>query len=131
MLQALKNFEILEILGTLIDAPFLFLVHITCPAVSEEHYSRYWTMVTPIPASCLIWFCAHPVFDMTYVYYALPVGIVLTILLVIVLPWDGSYPRWGIILTIIGVVMGLSWSYIMIEVLIDVLDSVGIVLNLQ
>lgn len=64
-------------------------------------------------------------------YYPLPAGLVLTIILALSLPKDGSYPVWSLVLTVLGVIGGLCWSYLLIELLIDILDSLGIILNLE
>lgn len=68
---------------------------------------------------------------MSYLYYPLPAGIIVTIIFYFALPSDGSYPRWSMLLTVLGVIAGLMWTYIIIELLIDILDSFGILLNLD
>ena len=85
----------------------------------------------PIPGFLFAWFVVHPTFDLTYIYYVLPMGIIFSIIMAIVLPRDGSYPSWSMILTVGAVLSGLMWSYLMIGVLIDLLNCVGILLNLE
>lgn len=84
-----------------------------------------------IPGTFLGWFCIHPQFDWTYIYWCLPVAVVLTVIMAVALPWDGSYPCWWPVLTILAIASGLAWTYILVEILIDILNGVGIILNLD
>lgn len=125
------DFDLLEFIFEIIDTPFEWLMKITCPPVNDEQYDRLRTLAYPIPGLFLIWFCCHPVPDFTFLMYPLPLGILFTIIFFFALPKDGSYPSWGLVLTFLGVLGGLCWSYLMIEVLIDLLNSVGLILNLD
>ena len=114
-----------------LDLPFVILLKLTALPVVKEQYSRMRCIIYPIPGLFFAWYIFHPTIDITYLFYPLPAGIILTILFAVILPKDNEYPSWNIILTVGGVISGLMWSYVLIEGLIDLLDAVGIILNLQ
>lgn len=119
------------LISEIVDFPYVYILKLTCLPVNEEAYSRFWTVLYPVPGLFFIWFVLHPVFDMTYIYYVLPLGIILTIVMYFVLPSDGRPPRFMMLFTVLGVIAGLMWTYVIVEVLIDILDSFGILLNLD
>ena len=114
-----------------LDLPFVMILKITALPVVKEQYSKIRCVIYPIPGLLFAWYIIHPEIDTTFLFYPLPAGILLTILFAVILPQGDEYPSWNIILTIGGVIAGLMWSYLMIECLIDLLDSIGIILNLQ
>lgn len=114
-----------------LDLPFIIAMKLTVQPVSEKQYWKVTSVLAGFFGPMFMWFCIHRIVDMTYVYYALPVACGLSFLLLIALPWDGKYPSWNILLTTLGVATGLFWTYIIIEILIDILNGVGIILNLE
>ena len=114
-----------------IEAPYLWALYVTCLPAMKEQYSRLRCIIYPIPGFFFAWFIVHPDLDETYLYYVLPVGVLCTLIMWLVLPKDGSYPKWGMVLTILAVISGLMWSYLLILILIDLLNAVGMLLNLE
>lgn len=123
--------SLLDSIIHIIEMPFLFILYLTALPVDEEQYSRLRCLIYPVPGFCFIWFVLHPTFDLTFIFYVLPLGIVGSLVMWLVLPADGSYPRWSMVFTVMSVVSGLMWSYLLINNLIDLLNVAGMLLNLE
>ena len=120
-----------EMIFDVIDFPFQILLKLTCVPVNEEEYSKTKCCIFAVPGMIFYYLTIFQTVDLSILYYPLPVGIVLLIIFLVALPDDGTMPSWGIVLSILGVVSGLMWSYLLIGTLIDLLGVIGVVLNLS
>lgn len=113
------------------EYPFFFLLYLTALPTDEENYSKLRCMVYSIPGTLFMWYVFHPILDSSYVYYALPLGFTVFILFAYTLPEDNKPPKWFILISLLGVISGLMWTYLLIGYLIDMLELLGVVLNLE
>lgn len=112
------------------EIPFFFILYLTALPTNEEHYSKLRCLVYSIPGMVFMWFICHPELDETYIHVALPAGGTLFLIFAYTLPDDGKPPKWFIVICLMGVVSGLMWTYLLIGGLIDMLELLGVVLNL-
>lgn len=112
----------------ILDLPAEYIFYLTALPVSEEQYSKVRCLVFSIPGTFFTWWVFHPEIDMTYIYYALPTGVVIFLIFLITLKEEP--PKWSMILTILGVISGLLWTKVLVGILIDMLNTLGVILNL-
>lgn len=120
-----------DIIIEIFEYPFLFLLYLTALPTDESHYSKLRCMVFCFPGMIFFWYICHPNIDLTYVYIALPAGAALFLLFAYALPDNQKNPSWYIIISLIGVISGLMWTYILIGVLIDMLEVLGVLFHIE
>lgn len=121
--------SVLGKINHILDIPAEYILYLTALPVSEEQYSKLRCLIYSIPGILFTWWIFHPEIDMTFVYYALPVGVLLFIIFLVALPKDKP-PKWSMFLTIMGVASGLMWTKVLVGILIDMLNTLGVILNL-
>ncbi|PCH45325.1 MAG: hypothetical protein COC23_08025 [Hyphomicrobiales bacterium] len=74
----------------IVEFPFSCLLYLTVLPSVQEQYSRLRCIIYPIPGLFFIYYLFHPELDMNYIYYVLPLGMVLTIVMAVSLPSDSQ-----------------------------------------
>lgn len=77
-----------------------------------------------------IYWVVHPALDLTYLYIPLPIGLIFLAFFWLKLPADNKIPTFHIWIVFMGVLAGLLWTKVMIGLLIDILSTLGVILNL-
>ena len=113
-----------------VEQPYLWALYFTACPVLDEQYDKIRLVYFPVTGSLFYWYIIHPTIDETYLYYPLPVGLVFSFLMMYILD-PLTPPKWSIVFTIIGVVSGLAWTYLLVGILIDLLGVLGLILNLD
>lgn len=125
----MKDRSTLDKISHVLSLPAEIILYLTATPASEEQYSKTRCIVFCIPGTLFTWWIFHPELDMTFIYYALPVGALLMVIFMITLPQDKP-PKWFMLLTIMAVASGLMWTKVLVGVLIDMLNTLGVLLNL-
>lgn len=128
--KEMKDRSVLDKISHVLSLPAEIILYLTAPPASEEQYSKTRCILFCIPGSLFSWWIFHPEFDMTFIYYALPAGLILMAIFIVALPQDKP-PTWFMLLTIMAVISGLMWTKVLVGVLIDMLNSLGVILNLS
>lgn len=77
--------RLLEIIIHIFEYPFLTLLYFTALPVSNSHYSKLRCVLYPVPGFCFIMFVVKKSFDMDYLYYPLPAGLLVSVIFLMVL----------------------------------------------
>ena len=116
-----------------VEWPYFMLLYLTNLPCQEEQYSRLRCMVWCYPGTFFLWYVFHPVIDITYIYYALPAASAIFVIFAFTLQWDrdDEPPSWFILISLMGVVSSLAWTYLIIGALIDLLGVIGVIFNID
>lgn len=118
----------------IIDFPFLIVAYFTLLPTEKEHYSLLRCLLFSFTGTGFIFFV---MFHLDWSYFVLFSWVTLAMLYfslhLIILPRDGSLPglkalQW---ITVNGVMSSVFWMYFMIELLISLLNTIGMVFNLE
>ena len=113
-----------------IEQPFMWILYLTSCPVLDEQYDKLRHVYFPVTGSLFYWYIIHPTFDATYLYIPLPIGLVVSMFLMYILD-PLQPPKWSIIFCLFGVISGLAWTYLLVDILIDLLGVLGLILNLD
>ena len=114
-----------------ISAPWEFLLYCTVPPVVEEEYSFQRLMVWPIPGVYLFFMVFTKTFySWAHLYIGLPIVAAIYIVFLLTLNKE-TPPKWFMVFTCIGVIDGLMYTYLLIGILVDLLNTIGILLCLD
>lgn len=105
-------------------------MYLTALPCDTHNYSKKRCLVWSIPGPMFMYWVVKGVVDLSYLYIPLPIGVLFLVFFWLKLPSDGSYPKFHMLLVILGVVSGLMWTKVMVEILIDILETLGVILNL-
>lgn len=128
--KPVHKMNLLERFLHIVEYPFVKILLITALPVSDHHYSKMRCVIYPIPGFIFIWFVFLKEINLTYLYIPLPIGILTSVIFYFVLD-PKKPPKWSIAFTIMGVISGLMWTYMLIGTLIDMLDVFGLIFNLE
>ena len=127
----LREKKLFDQILTILDYPFQFILYFTAAPCNDHYYSRTRTILFPTTGFVFYYFVMMKTIDMNLVYYGLIPGLVLSFIFLITLPKDGKMPDWSIALVILGIISGLIWTYVLIGLLIDLLNCMGVIMNLD
>jgi len=121
---------ILEWFKVIVELPCNWLFWLTALPVEEDGYSRTRALVwVPFGVYLWTWCFTKEWYGMIYLEVWLPLVIVLYALFLTTLTQEA--PRWFMFFTIVGVVAGLMYTYIFCGILIDMLNTFGVLLCLD
>lgn len=119
----------------IIDYPFLILTYLTILPTTKEHFSKMRCLVWIIPGiSFFCWMVVSKIPNWKWLYIGGPIAVVLAIIFVVFIPMDSSIepPGWvQLLTTFIGCANSCTWMYLLIELLIDLLNTVGLAFNIE
>lgn len=125
------DLTIIQKLMKCVDVPCEWLFYLTCTAVSEDDYDYGRLMVWPVPGVYLFFYTfTKEWYGMSWLYVGLPVVAVIYALFFFTLKKNEA-PRWHMVFTCIGVINGLMYTYIFVGFLIDMLNTLGVLLGLD
>ena len=128
--KSLEKKSIVEVIFHVIDLPGNFVFYLTALPAAEDEYEKKRCQIYCVPGMLFMWWVIHPTLDLTYLYIALPAGLILLLIFSLTLPKDKP-PKWSILLDVLSVVAGLMWTKVFIEILVDMLSSLSVILNLE
>jgi len=121
---------LLEWFKLIVEMPVNWLFYLTALPVEEDNYSRNRALVwVPFGVYLWIWCFTKEWYGMIYLEVWLPLVIVLYALFLTTLTQEA--PRWFMFFTVVGVVAGLMYTYIFCGILIDMLNTFGVLLCLD
>ena len=118
----------------LVDYPFMVLSYLTILPTTQEHFSRLRCLIWPIPGVAFAMWLIFGMPTMIWAYVGAPIALVLLIVFFIGIPRDSSQePSKPIqfLITLLGCASSCCWMYLLIEMLIDMLNTLGMVMNLE
>jgi sodium/potassium/calcium exchanger 6 len=118
----------------IVDYPFHIIAYFTLLPSEEEHYSRLRSLCYSFTGTGFMFFVMYHFEWTTTVFFTwLVIALIHFSLFLIILPRDGSLPKLGAQqwITVNGVVSATFWMYFMIELLISLLNAVGMVFDLE
>jgi sodium/potassium/calcium exchanger 6 len=118
----------------IVDYPFMVLSYLTILPTTEEHYSRLRCLIWPIPGTAFaLWMIlGHP--TIWWAYIGGPIAVILLAAFFFLLPRDNSVKLstpMAFTITFLGCVSSCCWMYFFIDLLIDLLNTIGVVFNLE
>ena len=125
-----KGANILVWLKYFVELPCNWLFWLTALPVQEDQYNRTRAMVwVPFGVYLWVWTFTKEWYGMIYLEVWLPLVIILLALFVTTL--SKEVPKYFMFFTIVGVVAGLMYTYILCGILIDMLNTFGVLLCLD
>lgn len=118
----------------LVDYPFMVLSYLTILPTTKEHFSRLRCLIWPIPGVSFAMWMIFGKPAMIWVYVGAPIAVVLLGVFFFYIPYDSSKePSKHIqfLITFLGCISSCCWMYLLIELLIDYLNTFGMVFNLE
>jgi sodium/potassium/calcium exchanger 6 len=116
---------------TVIDSPFHVLAYLTILPVSQADYTLQRAMVWPFfGVQFMIFTFVQDFTSQWYIRVGAPLTALVYMVFILVLN-DKFLAKIYWVFTVQGMLAGLMWSYLLITILVDVLNSVGILLNLD
>lgn len=118
----------------IVDLPFMILTYLTILPTRKEHFSKLRCLVWCVTGIAFILFVTTGKPNLKWVYIGVPVGIVLIVLFYLTIPDTKSeQPKQGIqfLVTFLGSMSSCCWMYILLELLIDMLNTIGLVFDLE
>ena len=113
-----------------IDLPAHVLYYSTTLPPTDEEFSKNRCLVWSFTGVFFIYWNLHPTLDITYLYIALPISLVLFGLFKTQLKDNNEAPSWSIILCVVAAFCGILWIKLFMGFLIDMLQSLPVLLNL-
>lgn len=125
----------METILHVVEFPFIWILYLTATPVSDEHYDKTRLLICPTTILLFYMYIFHPLSSLEYqdVLISLspiPVGLFISVVFYFVLEKDKP-PSWSIVFCVLGVLSGLMWTYLLIGILIDLLNTLGLILNLE
>ncbi len=118
-----------ELFVHFIEAPFMMVLYLTVLPCDREQYSKKRCLIYPIPGMLFATWAVMQEFSYRVLFIGLALGMLLLILFVLTL--EEEPPAWEVPMYIMGMVGGLMWTYILVNLLIDLLESTKIIFNLN
>ena len=123
-----------HIIWKIIDYPFHIVAYFTLLPSEEDHYSRLRCLLYSFTGTGFMFFVMYH-FEWTWsIFFVwLVIAMLHFSLFLMILPRNGSPPKLGAFqwITVNGVISATFWMYFMIELLISLLNTVGMVFNLE
>lgn len=130
--QEEEQSKLTKVLDTL-DLPLDYLRKLTILPAEEEHFHHYYTYLW-----CLFGVATLLVFTlgfvMTSLYVLLGAGSFFLALFVFFqhsLPDKRALPKCFIFMNILSIISGMFWAYIIVEILVDLMTTVGLIAKLS
>lgn len=115
-----------------LDIPFTFLRNISIPPYQQESYKFWRFILLPLGIALLI----IGVFrlDKYFSNWIVAVSTILVVLAITLMIWikadKKSIPSYPLFLSILSFIFGIVWIYFAANILIEVIQAVGLILNL-
>ena len=131
----------MEKIDCLLDAPMNAFCYCTALPVEHHEYDFKRVLIWPIPGiAFMIWIVTKFNYPWIYLEVGLPLVLIYYVCALLFLPKGEKAeklnaqlesPKWYMVFTIQGVLAGLMYTYVLVGVLIDNLNTIGIALNLS
>jgi sodium/potassium/calcium exchanger 6 len=119
-----------EIFMHFVEAPFMYALNLTVLPCDKEQYSKRRCLIYPIPGMLFaVWVVMQEV-SLRVLFIGLALGLVLELIFLTTLEAKRP-PKYFIWINILGVIGGLMWTYLLVNVLVDLLTCIGVILNLD
>lgn len=128
-------------IACVLDAPMKVFCYCTALPVEHHEYDFKRALVWPIPGiAFMIWIVTKFNYPWVYLEVGFPLVIIYYVCALMWLPKgeeaeklnaELESPKWYMVFTIQGVLAGLMYTYVLVGVLIDNLNTIGIALNLS
>ena len=125
-----KSLTFMDQLMMFIEGPFLFILNLTVLPCDEDQYTRKRCLIYPLPGMLFAVWVVMQEISWRMFFIALVPAIILEIFFYCTLNRHEP-PKYFIIMNAFGVIGGLMWCYILVNLLIDLLSCVGLLLNLD
>ena len=117
----------------IVDFPFEWARKLTMPPCEEDSYDKRLTYAWPFTGVLFFIFAFLKTPSMLWVYIGVPVCIASFLFFFLTqkdAPND-QVPKYFILITLIGAIGGLLWTYVMSSILIDMLNMLGVIAKLE
>ena len=118
----------------IIDFPFLVIAYFTLLPIDKHHYSRLRCMIYSFTGTGFMFFVFfHTHWTYTNFFSWVVLALLHFSIFLITLPRNGMFPKPAVHKWIVvnSVVSSICWMYLMIEILICLLNTLGTVFNLE
>lgn len=112
----------------ILDFPAECILYFTALPTNEDSYSKLRCLIYTIPGTVFWYWVITQEINYSYFVYPVPIGFTLFLVFVFTLP-SKTPPKFFMLLNIMSVVSGLMWSKILIRILIDLLNTVEVIMN--
>lgn len=128
-----EKVSILEHISRIIGYPFEFMLYITALPAEHDHYSKRRTLIYPIPGMLFLTWIVMNTFSLKWLIIGCSLGVFLEVIFFFLLKdkEEKERPSWYIWGVVLSVISGLAWTYVLVGVLIDLLNAVGVILNIN
>jgi len=114
----------------MIETPFIWLLYVTVLPCDREHYSKLRCLIYAITGTLFnVWVVKRSLEWQVYLYALLGGAVLFGVFWATLEP--KTPPRWFSLMIVMAMVGGLMWTYILVGVLIDLIECIGLLLNLQ
>lgn len=122
----------MEAFGHMIALPFHFMLYFTALPAEKDEYSRSRAMTYPIPGMLFMSWIIYQELTWKWLSVGLAFGLILQAIFYYALPKEEKEaPSWFTWMTVLSVISGLMWTYLLIGLMIDLLNAFGIILNID
>jgi hypothetical protein len=107
-----------------LELPFDYLRKFTMPPPEKEHYDRILCIIWPFPGSLFILYGFGLLENTLALYIAMTLAFFVTIVFYVTQRnlKQGEAPSYYIVISLITTLTGLLWTYILSEMMIDLLN---------
>ena len=127
--KPLLSMDAFELFSNFIEAPFMWILYLTVLPCDKEQYSKSRCLMYPIPGMIFLTWTVLQEASFKVLFIGLGLGLLLLIAFSLTL--EEEAPSWDIFIYMIGMIGGLAWTYILVNLLIDLLECTAIIFNLN
>lgn len=119
-----------ELFTFCVEYPFSLLLWLTVLPCDKEQYSKKRCLVYPIPGMIFLTWVILSESTLRVLFIGLGLG--LAIMTIFYYSLDKhTPPKWDIVIYVGGMIGALAWTYVLVNVLVDLLECTGTILNLN
>ena len=126
----LKRTGIVGWLNILIERPFMWILWVTVLPCDKEQYSRKRCLAYAFPGMIFAVIGCTKMVDKYTLAIGGGLGLFIFILFFLTLP-EKKLPRGFLAINILGLFASVLWTYILINIMVDLIECIGIILNLN
>ena len=113
-----------------LERPFMFVLYMTVLPCDKEQYSKRRCLIYCFPGVYFTMVVMTHRFDLFDLIVAEVIGALLFVFFMLTLETKRP-PKYFLMINILGLLGGLLWTYVLISSMIDIIEALGILLNLN
>lgn len=120
-----------EWFNKIVDFPFEWILHATVLPCEKEQYSRTRCLIYCFPGMFFVVSVITKEFSLINLAISVGLGLILFATFYVWLPKDNKTPKGFIFMNVLGLIAALLWTYLLVTILVDFVEGVGMVSNLN